>query len=103
MADQQVPVRRRVAVKIIKPGMDSRQVLARFDVERQALAMMDHPNIARALDAFRLLLFNHEVILGQSGAPVLSQTPTMLWDLSKGSGCVPRRGSRRRWSRGRRP
>jgi serine/threonine protein kinase len=51
MADQQVPVRRRVAVKIIKPGMDSRQVLARFDVERQALAMMDHPNIARALDA----------------------------------------------------
>jgi len=51
MADQQVPVRRRVAVKIIKPGMDSRQVLARFDAERQALAMMDHPNIARALDA----------------------------------------------------
>jgi serine/threonine protein kinase/tetratricopeptide (TPR) repeat protein len=51
MADQQAPVRRRVALKIIKPGMDTRQVLARFEVERQALALMDHPNIARALDA----------------------------------------------------
>ena len=51
MADQQQPVRRRVALKIIKPGMDTRQVLARFDAERQALALMDHPNIARALDA----------------------------------------------------
>jgi len=51
MADQQAPVRRRVALKIIKPGMDTRQVLARFEAERQALAMMDHPNIARALDA----------------------------------------------------
>ena len=51
MAEQTVPVRRRVALKIIKPGMDSRQVLARFEAERQALAMMDHPNIARVLDA----------------------------------------------------
>ena len=51
MADQHAPVRRRVALKIIKPGMDSRQVLARFEAERQALALMDHPNIARALDA----------------------------------------------------
>ena len=51
MADQHAPVRRRVALKIIKPGMDSRTVLARFDAERQALALMDHPNIARALDA----------------------------------------------------
>ncbi len=51
MADQQEPVRRRVALKIIKPGMDTRQVIARFDAERQALALMDHPNIARALDA----------------------------------------------------
>jgi len=51
MADQHAPVRRRVALKIIKPGMDSRTVLARFEVERQALALMDHPNIARALDA----------------------------------------------------
>ncbi len=51
MADQLTPVRRRVALKIIKPGMDTRQVLARFDAERQALALMDHPGIARALDA----------------------------------------------------
>src|SRR5271170_1061788 len=51
MADQHAPVRRRVALKIIKPGMDTRQVLARFEAERQALALMDHPNIARALDA----------------------------------------------------
>jgi tRNA A-37 threonylcarbamoyl transferase component Bud32/tetratricopeptide (TPR) repeat protein len=51
MAEQEKPVRRRVALKIIKPGMDSAQVIARFEAERQALAMMDHPNIARVLDA----------------------------------------------------
>jgi eukaryotic-like serine/threonine-protein kinase len=51
MAEQQEPVRRKVALKIIKPGMDSRQVIARFEAERQALAMMDHPNIAKMLDA----------------------------------------------------
>ncbi len=51
MAEQEHPVRRRVALKIIKAGMDSAKVLARFDQERQALTMMDHPNIARALDA----------------------------------------------------
>jgi WD40 repeat protein/serine/threonine protein kinase len=51
MAEQQEPVRRMVALKIIKPGMDSGQVLARFEAERQALALMDHPNIARVFDA----------------------------------------------------
>src|SRR5262245_27706156 len=51
VAEQTRPVRRRVALKIIKPGMDSRQVIARFEAERQALALMDHPNIARILDA----------------------------------------------------
>ncbi|HZN64654.1 MAG TPA: protein kinase, partial [Tepidisphaeraceae bacterium] len=51
LAEQLRPVRRQVALKIIKPGMDSRQVVARFDAERQALAMMDHPGIARVLDA----------------------------------------------------
>jgi len=51
MAEQTEPVERRVALKIIKPGMDSRQVVARFEAERQALAMMDHPNIAKVLDA----------------------------------------------------
>ena len=51
MAEQNEPVKRRVALKIIKPGMDTRQVIARFEAERQALAMMDHPNIAKVLDA----------------------------------------------------
>ncbi len=50
MADQEEPVRRRVALKVIKPGMDTRAVVARFEAERQALAMMDHANIARVLD-----------------------------------------------------
>jgi len=50
-AEQSEPVRRRVALKILKAGMDTREVLARFEAERQALAMMDHPNIARVLDA----------------------------------------------------
>jgi serine/threonine protein kinase/tetratricopeptide (TPR) repeat protein len=51
MADQTSPVRRKVAIKIIKPGMDTKQVIARFEAERQALALMDHPHIARVLDA----------------------------------------------------
>jgi serine/threonine protein kinase/tetratricopeptide (TPR) repeat protein len=51
MAEQTHPVRRRVALKVIRPGMDSRQVIARFEAERQALALMDHPNIAKVLDA----------------------------------------------------
>jgi WD40 repeat protein/serine/threonine protein kinase len=51
MAEQTKPVKRKVALKVIKPGMDSRQVIARFEAERQALAMMDHVNIARVLDA----------------------------------------------------
>jgi len=51
MAEQETPVRRRVALKIIKLGMDTRSVIARFEAERQALAMMDHPNIAKVLDA----------------------------------------------------
>ncbi len=51
MAEQSKPVERRVALKIIKPGMDTKQVIARFEAERQALALMDHPNIARVLDA----------------------------------------------------
>src|SRR4029453_10708527 len=50
MAQQTEPVKRVVAVKLIKAGMDSNQVVARFEAERQALALMDHPNIARVLD-----------------------------------------------------
>ncbi len=51
MAEQEEPVRRRVALKIIKLGMDTRQVIARFEAERQALPLMDHPNIAKVFDA----------------------------------------------------
>jgi tetratricopeptide (TPR) repeat protein/serine/threonine protein kinase len=51
MAEQTQPVQRKVALKLIKSGMDSRQILARFEAERQALALMDHPNIAKVLDA----------------------------------------------------
>ncbi len=51
LAEQELPIRRRVALKIIKPGMDSEQVIARFEAERQALALMDHHNIAKVLDA----------------------------------------------------
>ncbi|HKB41836.1 MAG TPA: serine/threonine-protein kinase, partial [Gemmataceae bacterium] len=50
MAQQQEPLRRKVALKVIKPGMDTRQVVARFEAERQALALMDHPNIAHVFD-----------------------------------------------------
>jgi serine/threonine protein kinase/TolA-binding protein len=51
MAEQEHPVRRRVAIKVIKLGMDTKEVIARFEAERQALALMDHPNIAKVLDA----------------------------------------------------
>src|SRR5215467_7513240 len=51
MAEQTEPIQRTVAMKIIKPGMDTRHVIARFEAERQALAMMDHPNIAQVFDA----------------------------------------------------
>ena len=51
VASQREPIRRKVAFKIIKPGMDTRDVVTRFEAERQALALMDHPNIAKVLDA----------------------------------------------------
>src|SRR6516165_2821163 len=53
MAEQTEPIQRRVAVKVVKEGMDTKQVLARFEAERQALALMDHPNIAKVHDAGR--------------------------------------------------
>ena len=64
MAEQLEPVQRKVALKIIKAGMDTREVIARFEAERQALALMDHPNIARIFDA------------GVTGAPA-SQLSTL--------------------------
>jgi serine/threonine protein kinase len=51
LAEQEEPIRRRVALKVIKLGMDTRELIARFESERQALALMDHPNIARVFDA----------------------------------------------------
>src|ERR1017187_10290738 len=51
MAEQETPIRRKVALKVIKLGMDTKQVIGRFEAERQALALMDHPNIAKVLDA----------------------------------------------------
>ena len=51
LAEQEHPIHRKVALKVVKVGMDTREVVARFEAERQALALMDHPNIARVLDA----------------------------------------------------
>lgn len=51
LAEQKQPIKRRVALKVIKPGMDSKRVIARFEAERQALALLDHPNIAHVYDA----------------------------------------------------
>jgi non-specific serine/threonine protein kinase/serine/threonine-protein kinase len=68
MAEQTEPVRRKVALKILKPGMDTRQVVARFEVERQALALMDDPNIAKVLD----------------GGQTTSGRPYFVMDLVKG-------------------
>src|SRR5262249_19508672 len=69
MAGQSEPIQRRVALKVIKEGMDSRQVLARFEAERQALALMEHPNIAKVLDAGRTTsgrpYFVMELVKGQ--------------------------------------
>jgi serine/threonine protein kinase len=67
MAEQHRPIRRKVALKIIKPGMDTAAVVARFEAERQALALMDHPNIAHVLD----------------GGTTDSGLPFLLWNLSR--------------------
>src|SRR5579871_1435612 len=74
MAEQEKPVRRMVALKIIKPGMDTAQVIARFESERQALALMDHPNIAKILDG------------GTTGEPgcVSAGRPYFVMELVKG-------------------
>jgi serine/threonine protein kinase/Flp pilus assembly protein TadD len=68
MAEQTQPVRRKVALKVLKPGMDTKQVVARFEAERQALALMDHPNIAKVLD----------------GGQTSSGRPYFVMDLVKG-------------------
>jgi WD40 repeat protein/serine/threonine protein kinase len=76
MAEQKEPIQRRVAIKVIKAGMDSKQVLARFEAERQALALMDHPNIARVLDA--------GTIVGEPGGASPGR-PYFVMELVKGT------------------
>lgn len=82
VAEQTEPVRRRVALKVIKLGMDTKQVVARFEAERQALAMMDHPNIAKVLDAGTIwedTARNADLPAGGSagrGEPALRPAPT---------------------------
>src|SRR5713226_7076623 len=75
MAEQQQPIRRKVALKVLKPGMDTRQVIARFEAERQALALMDHPNIARVIDG------------GMTGEPgcVSAGRPYFVMELVRGT------------------
>ncbi len=75
MAEQQEPVRRKVALKLIKAGMDSRQVIARFEAERQALALMDHPNIAKVLDAGEVASGQWPVVSEENAALATSHWP----------------------------
>jgi WD40 repeat protein/serine/threonine protein kinase len=87
MAEQTHPVQRKVAIKIIKPGMDSRQVIARFEAERQALALMDHPNIAKVLDAGTIGSEPRTIVSGQP-QPFTnvrgSERPYFVMELVKG-------------------
>jgi serine/threonine protein kinase/WD40 repeat protein len=83
VAEQTEPVRRIVALKIIKPGMDSAQILARFEAERQALALMDHPNIAKVLDAGHVLEPAAPANNGADSRPKTSR-PYFAMELVKG-------------------
>ena len=78
-AEQTTPVRRKVALKVINAGMDSRSVLARFEAERQALALMDHPNIAKVLDGG----------LTDSGRPYGRRSPPATATTRPRSGPIP--------------
>ncbi|MDX1925908.1 MAG: protein kinase [Pirellulaceae bacterium] len=80
MAEQSEPVRRKVALKLIKPGMDSRQVIARFEAEWQALAMMDHVNIARVIDAGTM----GAAAAGASRVPTTEGRPYFVMELIHG-------------------
>jgi len=75
MAEQTEPVRRKVALKILKPGMDTRQVVARFEAERQALAIMDHPNIAKVFDGGMTGVRSQETGVRNQGPANASLTP----------------------------
>ena len=96
LAEQTHPVRRKVALKIIKPGMDSRQVIARFEAERQALALMDHPNIAKVLDAGTTEsgrpYFVMELV---EGVPITEYCDDHNLTLARAAGAVHLRSARR--------
>ena len=81
VASQKEPIRRTVALKIIKPGMDTREVVTRFEAERQALALMDHPNIAKVFDAGATdagrPYFAMELVKGTPDHRVLRSAPTL--------------------------
>ena len=83
-AEQTAPVVRRVALKVIKPGMDSKSVIARFEAERQALAMMDHPCIAKVFDGgvtdFGLPYFAMELV---KGVPITSHCDTQMLSIAE--------------------
>jgi eukaryotic-like serine/threonine-protein kinase len=81
LAEQQEPVRRQVALKIIKPGMDTRQVIARFEAERQALALMDHPNIAKVLDGG---VVGRKAESGKQKAEIETGRPYFVMELVRG-------------------
>ena len=89
LAEQEKPVRRRVALKIIKPGMDTEQVVARFEAERQALALMDHPSIARVFDAGATdtgrPYFVMELV---KGVPITDYCDTVHSDAQRAAGAV---------------
>ena len=98
MAEQEKPVRRKVALKVIKPGMDTGQVIARFEAERQALAIMDHPHIARVLDAGATEtgrpFFVMELVKGRADHRVLRpQSPHAARNASSSSSRSARRSS----------
>ena len=96
VAEQEEPVRRRVALKVIKLGMDTRQVIARFEAERQALALMDHPNIAKVLDAGATEtgrpFFVMELVRGHQNHRLLR--PEQSSDRSSGWSCSSRFATR---------
>ncbi len=88
MAEQLEPVQRKLALKLIKPGMDSRAIIARFEAERQALALMDHPNIARFYDAgiIGAAVSNSEVAAPRSPPPaILYGRPYFVMELVRGT------------------
>jgi len=84
MAEQEEPVRRRVALKVIKLGMDTKQVIARFEAERQALALMDHPNIAKVFDAGTIGAEGAESRISNLKSEILPGRPYFVMELVRG-------------------